>query len=168
MKSFLRLLRRRILALLWDILPKKRVCINGVAIKYVKSRLFQLMYWNSSQGMCTPCTNGELLIFVVDPGYRFLRYVLYHEYREGMILHSQVSNEEILEAVVQKYPLICEVLRLEELKGATQERVKYIFRKWVSIRGAHAQALIEEIELAKKELPESDWIDFVSSARSRF
>lgn len=138
-------LPNKVMRFLWNILPKLQEIVHGKPITYVRLPSFLL---GNSQGMVLYHKNSSKIMVFTAICNPFRRYSVYHEYREGEILKRNKTTDQIFEVVSKKFQLILEVLGIPEYSNVDVPAL----REWVKQQGAHSEAILDEIELAKEEL----------------
>lgn len=158
MKNFLRYLENRFLDFLWHRLPKKFENVKESNISYVVVPSFLLRSWKTGRFSRAPkgkvLTNKltkEIMIFISGKDPYNHRYTIFHEHREGEILLAKKPRAETSTAAMEKF------LRYAVRPVTLSKNL----REWFKFHGAHGEALMDEIALAKEELTREEFIRFV-------
>lgn len=142
--------------LLWSIFPKRTENIKGDDITYVCIPFFMIRSdkkgWfsqdNKSQ-LLYHRPSDTLMIFLVGK-VKYPRFMIFHEHFEGQLLKQNKNKEELLEIAIEYFDY-------DKTKGLS-EKIHNFLEEWIESQGAHVIALLEELELAREELPTKEYI----------
>jgi len=144
--------------LTYNLLPKRIGIISkGEKIFYVQVPKFII----GGSGGLVLCNkkSGKLMILIAKKKDKFLRYTIYHEYIEGKIFQSKKTKQQILDFITSKLHLFFAIYRIDQKQIPMKDFLEAL-KKRVSRDGAHWEALLREIQLAKKELSKDKLVDF--------
>lgn len=144
--------------LLWKIFPKKKEIIKGNDITYIRVPFFMIR--SDKRGWLSKDNKSQLLyhrpsdtlmIFLAG-NVKYPRFMIFHEYYEGQLLKQNKNKEELLEIAIEYF----DYDETEDLS----EKIHNFLEEWIESQGAHVIALLEELELAREELPTKEYITY--------
>lgn len=164
--------RDRFFHFLWLILPKNYEMFSGERVPYLRLSwpLVELSDKNcTTTGMVLHHRPSDKIMIFISSRALFPRLKVYHEYCEGKIFRQKKTRDQIFRSVLKKMEkrrdLTSEAYN-KDGSGFSEEFIDFL-KDWVACVDAHAEAILDEMELAEKELSSQELSSFREEVKER-